>query len=587
MANLIELSKLKITTANVFDKKFIKPVVSNRNRLEGLPRTAEFDRGLRAEIADPLWMLCRQWQFGEFDGEDAATAYQAKILGHHQRPEIIEYKNADSKAYDFTYEPLETAVEKENLKVDLYLKIQMGRQFLSILKTVGLKNMANIFIEKYPIVENINIDDREAIYLNECTLGFYPDGHKIWEDMNTGVFSFWLSGIADLSAADLDTLTNSVTTQFNLWFDLLYQQSDIQQAWEPSRMEYNFAMKLPVKEQRQDIYLEAKEYAAGHLDWCAFDENQKININEGNNEQQQPEEVVQTFIPTPLKYSGMPHPRFWQMEDSLTNFGKTETGTTGILTLLLHEYGLSYSNDWFVLPYQLQMNTYCEIKGLMVTDIFGQNILIEPTFKDPELNWHEFALFRHTEIQNKTSPRNRFYLSPSALKIQEGDNLEKVNFMRDEMANMVWGIENTVPSQAGGGRLLKLNSSRFDQNFVPVSDEAKIRYLLGSTVPDNWIPFVPVHKIDSDQEIRLQRAKIPNAPTPESKLLTEQQPVHFIEEEEVPRAGVIVKRNFKRTRWLGGKTKLWVGRSKTTGRGEGWSGLMFDQILPINSDKRF
>ena len=44
------------------------------NRLETRPRTTDFTRSLRAEVRDPLWMLTRQWQFGEFNGEDAALA---------------------------------------------------------------------------------------------------------------------------------------------------------------------------------------------------------------------------------------------------------------------------------------------------------------------------------------------------------------------------------------------------------------------------------------------------------------------------------------------------------------------------------
>jgi hypothetical protein len=50
------------------------PAIVTWNRLEGRPRTADFERSLRAEIRDPLWMLCRQWQFGEFQGEDAGSA---------------------------------------------------------------------------------------------------------------------------------------------------------------------------------------------------------------------------------------------------------------------------------------------------------------------------------------------------------------------------------------------------------------------------------------------------------------------------------------------------------------------------------
>ena len=40
------------------------PTVTLWNRLEGRPRTRGFDRALRAEVRDALWMLTRQWQIG-------------------------------------------------------------------------------------------------------------------------------------------------------------------------------------------------------------------------------------------------------------------------------------------------------------------------------------------------------------------------------------------------------------------------------------------------------------------------------------------------------------------------------------------
>src|SRR5881227_3639501 len=49
------------------------------NRLEGRPRSDDLTRPLRAEVRDPAWMLARQWQFGEFEGEDAGTPIQAKM----------------------------------------------------------------------------------------------------------------------------------------------------------------------------------------------------------------------------------------------------------------------------------------------------------------------------------------------------------------------------------------------------------------------------------------------------------------------------------------------------------------------------
>ena len=42
-------------------------------RLEPYPPYTDLQRGFAAEIADPAWMLGRQWQVGEHAGEDAST----------------------------------------------------------------------------------------------------------------------------------------------------------------------------------------------------------------------------------------------------------------------------------------------------------------------------------------------------------------------------------------------------------------------------------------------------------------------------------------------------------------------------------
>ena len=52
----------------------------------------------------------------------------------------------------------------------------------------------------------------------------------------------------------------------------------------------------------------------------------------------------------------------------------------------------------------------------------------------------------------------------------------------------------------------------------------------------------------------------------------------LIHEEEAPRGGVRVAQAFQRTRWRDGRAWLWMGVQKQTGRGEGSSGLAFDQL---------
>jgi hypothetical protein len=56
------------------------PSVTTWDRLKARPRTIAFDRALKAEVRDPLWMLTKQWQMGEFRGSDAGSPVYAKLM---------------------------------------------------------------------------------------------------------------------------------------------------------------------------------------------------------------------------------------------------------------------------------------------------------------------------------------------------------------------------------------------------------------------------------------------------------------------------------------------------------------------------
>ena len=66
------------------------------SRLEPRAREVEFDGALQARTADPLWLLARQWQFGEFKADDAGSAVIAKLsrrtgeLNHDFMPAMRE-----------------------------------------------------------------------------------------------------------------------------------------------------------------------------------------------------------------------------------------------------------------------------------------------------------------------------------------------------------------------------------------------------------------------------------------------------------------------------------------------------------------
>lgn len=545
------------------------------NRLESSSRTADFDRSLRAEVRDALWMLTRQWQFGEFKGGDSATAVSTKILGEHTTINTLHLSGNDTLPYDGT-RPLESIVEREIQAPGLSLAVQMARYFIKLIrKKPGFAAALDLLITEYPLNYEPEKNDEEGIQLLNLVTGKIFDGFAFHKAIVDGSVP---AAILSDHASEIDA--------FKDWYKRNYNQPDgmINNAWLPSQLEYQFAVSSS-QEQTTLKKFNADHYPGGYLDWYSFDlSSPGSSLPPGSDELVK--EQVQSYIPTPLTFRGMPLPRFWMMEESVTDFGKIDTTPTGLLHLLLAEFGLTCSNDWFMLPYQLAINTVCEIKGILVKDVFGEYTIIRPAGKAAENQWQRWAMFHHTDISNSESlSTNLFYLVPAVSKLLEGPRLEQVNFLRDEMANMVWAVENIVPSQAGkgvGGDEMALEKAKeiveSEPATPPSNNSAKIRYVLGTTVPANWIPFIPVHINEVSAEIRLQRAKLPHAKRPLGVLLNEKKAPYFIEEEILGSSGLLVSRSFQLARYINGTAYLWIGRRKEAGKGEGWSNLKFDQI---------
>ncbi len=553
--------------------EYLVPSITVYNRLEAIPRDADFARSLKAEVRDALWMLTRQWQFGEFKGEDAATAVTTKILGEHTTMNTIHFGDETTLPYDAKM-PLETMVEREMLGRSLALSVQMGRYFIKLIKTnPAFITLLNELMNEYPLDHKPDLNDLDGIQLLNAVQGKVFDG-----------FDFYRAIASNTVPATIQSSLGSEIDDFATWFHRSYNQPDapINPAWQPSRLEYQFAISSSSGETTSKK-LTADHYPGGHLDWYAFDLAKSSTLGTPS-ASPLVSESIQSYIPTPLTFRGMPNPRFWMMEESVTDFGRLDTSPTGLLHLLLAEFGLTCSNDWFMLPYQLDVNTLCEMKGILVKDVFGEYTLVRPAGKGSESQWQRWTMFHHTNKGNGTfAATSAFYLVPGA-KALEGQPFEQVNFLRDEMANMVWGVESIVPSQAGKG--MSGDEMALDKGVSvsapepPSGEPAKpeIKYILGTTVPANWIPFIPVHMENSTSEIRLQRAKLLGAKSPIGMLLTEKSAPYFIDEETLQSSGLLVSRTPQLTRYINGVSCLWIGRKKEAGKGLGWSNLKFDQI---------
>jgi hypothetical protein len=579
------------------------------NRLEARPRTLDFTRSLRAEVRDPLWMLTRQWQFGEFAGEDAASCVTSRIAFQHETLDRLAFRGEKAFPFDPQTIPLETRVERERIPVtvretgaevfsDVLFAVQWGKKFLRMLQDpgVGLAPLYALYLKRFPLRvlpepaagKQRAVQDADAEQIQKSVGARIADGVAIWRAVEDGTHDLWVDSIPADPA--LKSVAAAFAAACSGKFQRLFTQPDgaTDSAWLQNHLEYQFSVAGQRGPQDVQTVLLSEQYQEGRLDWYSFDvvKGRKA-VFDAEPVPAAREEQVESFLPANIRFKGQPRQRFWEMEETETDFGKIETSATGLLHLMLAEFGLIYSNDWFMLPHPMEVNTICEIRGILVDDTFGRHTFIRPAGRGPETAWQRWAMFHLTEKDQSRLAVNRFYLVPAVGKVLESAPLERVNFIRDEMANMVWGVERIVPSQMGQGISGYETVAPNETTEPPTADDenVKIRYVLGTTVPKNWIPFIAVHAEGSVSETRLQRARMVGGDPPRGFLLREPRSPYFIEEEEIPRAGVFVERSWQRTRWIAGRTFVWVGRRKTAGRGEGWSQLVFDQIADLKEKK--
>lgn len=605
---------------SVLVRKRELPTVVMWNRLEGRPRTTDFSRALRAEVRDPLWMLSRQWQVGEFQGEDAGSPVTAKVRYSSNRVTHVQASGGAVTEFDertpleATIEALPVPLTQGPLPFALDQRLALGRHWVKLLSAAGLAGLLGDFLAAYgfttpdPDAEpEFPVTAHAAVWQGFAALaGRAVDGAALYLHLRDPAHR--ASDGLGLAGADKNTV-DDLGEQFMDWAGGIYHQpaSLADSAWSARQLEYQMALSAPQGQTPRTLI--ADEYHGGDLDWFAFDVAAAPGADFPAPEPGQEATVVRSFIPTGIQFDGMPNTRWWAFEEGRTNFGDVRPDTTDLSKLLLIEFGLIYANDWFLAPIELPMGTVTEVEGLAVTNVFGERFWIEPTSRQDE-SWSRWSMF---ELSSRAAEGR----DPSVLLLGttpgslESKPVEAVYLIRDEVSNMVWGVETVVQLPDGSSRRGREAALELQARYQAAVDaalaaappaagdaptDAAVRYELMSSVAENWIPFVPMHVENDPRETQLQRGAMARLlagaddPTPDKirprtvllrEGLDEEVPRgYYVAEEEVSRAGEYVTRQWQRARGSDGRVFTWLGAQRRPGRGEGSSGLAFDLMRP-------
>ena len=615
MAEPFQIANIQATLA---ERLF--PTVTVWNRLEGRPRTLAFDRALGAEVRDALWLLARQWQMGEFRGDDAGSPVLSRL--HLDNTRLTKYQAAEHPPEPFEQDvPLEAKVERRPLpfafgarEIAFDLRLLMGRHWLKLIDGIG--DYADEFRAAYeieaPDPDSTNDADRvahpEVWQTFAAVAGRRMDGGELYLHLKEDPTNRAYDGVA-VDDGDKPALDDAAD-RFVAAFDRLFYQGAgaADDAWLPQRLEYAFSCSAPER-QGEKLYV-AEEYYHGHLDWYSVDVKPggALDDVEGDDPAGLPATRTLGMIPTPVQFEGMPNTRWWTFEDGKTNFGDVDAATTDLAKLLFVEFGLVYANDWFLVPCTAPAGSVLTVRGLAVTNVFGERLWIEPAGSGVDDDWQRWSMFTVSVAGESDTllADTSLLVPPTVPGMLEGDVAEEVYVVRDELANMVWGIETMVPLPSGGTKpgseaaaetLAYFRAElerRLGEPPEPPPAAAPVRYRVMTSVPEHWIPFIPVHAEASDRDIVLQRAALPRTLTgdpdltpakvrPRTVLMREgldrtPREGYKIHEQEATRAGVRITQSFQRTRWRDGRVILWLGVRKQTGRGPSSSGLAFDQL---------
>ena len=508
--------------------------ITSYMRLEPQTRTGAPQIGLEARIRDPLWLLGRQWELGEFRGEDAGSPVTVAVT--LRSAPITGFAPGRGAAI----EPLgrlgiEQAMTREAGPPDLRLRMRAGQRLIDALGRAGFRSHGDALRVSAAFAPTELATD-DAAELAALVARRIPDGLRLLD-----VVRGELAGAPGPLHAVLTDWLAWATERFAIGPG----------AWAPDRLGYELAATTA-----DGIRLVAPAIESGELDWHCFDVEPGAAPTAG---------ATETSIdarPAPVRYPGMPALRFWQFEDDRVSFGDVEIEREDLGRLLLVHFALIGADDWFVVPAPVPLGAVSSIATLTVTDTFGRTTALSPVDAGGAAGTPRWSMFEHTGAATPL-----LVVPHIAGPALAGEPLEQVRFVRDEAANLGWAIEDRIEGAAGRSQLV----ASADPAIAPPGPA--IAYRLRNELPAAWTPFVP--RPIASGAIELARGFLVGGPVlpSHSRLLAD---TTVLREEELPRDGVTVTRGWRYARGPDGAIQLWRRRELRPGAVTPSRSLAFD-----------
>lgn len=481
--------------------------ILHAHQLEPLP-APDLDDAVRAVVHDPLWFLARQWQMGEFQGENASTPVEVRATIRTRR---ISYTAAALPGAPPSLEalPPEVLVESENN--DWWT---IGRRL-----KVGAELAAQ--------------------------LGLAPQERWLFADPPPPydlVSPAW-DALTILADGDLDTsgLDPSPAEPAHCWVDdeLVYEHADAFDA--------------------EGTALHLRRHRGGRMDWYSVDAGAGPAEPAGEFLELEP------LIPARLDFPGRPRAGTWEIEDAQHDYGSVGADAKHTSTAILVNLVQGHRDEWFAVPIGAETGVIVEITEFWVRDAFDQEWdsttsdgLNPPTdLVATPFGPRPWALF--------DSGTSGLILWNAVDRTLESEPIEQVQFGVDDQSNLVWAVERRLDSRSP--RPIVPESGAYPLIPPPPGDQtvsSDYRYVPGMGAEAYWIPYA----LDAEAARReLARHRLrdlsfyPALDLPEAAAAVLRD-AGRIREGVVPIGGVQVERRWQLARASTGAPQLWIERRR-------------------------
>jgi len=482
-------------------------------RLESDGLTTDLARGFAAEVADPLWLLGRQWQLGEHAGEDAASPVRVSFIRHITPITLVTEREDD----DPMLIPPEALVESEPEEWwTPGRRIRLGRSVAT--QADGLPDDPDLLLAGLP-----------APY--QALDGSGYDGRELWRRRADEELGLDETMFEPRPPMDPDDFWNSAGFVYDADFSA------------------------------NGTNLKLRDHDGGDLDWYAVDANAPLSPADG---------TPQWTLVSRLRYPGAPTPRWWEIEDASLDIGGHAPDRDHFGTLLLIDLLASHGDDWFTFSIDTKPGTVLTLSGVKVRDSFGDEWDLEA----PKDGWSLFAVSGLEPPSKEIGSSDSLLVWPTVAVPLIGPLRDEVILGLDEETGTVWAAERRIGGRDVATDPVEQprpetadtrERKRFAYQPGPPAPRHWHPYVMDPD-PGYW-RYVQGRLADlSGEEVVLH-------PAPAVDLLydpawdpevdaAQQGPPHWIEPAAVPRFGLRLERRYVLGRRADGRPVLWSERRR-------------------------